>query len=221
KIEVDLELPNVISIPELMVFGENSISIIEPSKLILLATSYSHFAPTQYDFGISWRPFAPLLLSLDLNYALYSEFRNPSPYTYVELEGGLSDLFPIEEAPYPPDPKFRDILISAFGVEFRSLSKKHIDIDLRAGYTYRPTPVTDRSTSFNFVDSNEHIVSVGLGLTFKELLRILPRPMSLDVYYKHHFLEPRRIDRPVWDPIGSFEITGFIPHGGAVLITRF
>jgi len=221
KIEVDLELPNVIQIPEIMVFEENSISIISPSKLTLLATSYSHFSPTQYDFGISWRPFNFWLLSLDLNYALYSEFSNPSPYTYVELEGGLGELFPIEESPYPPDPKFEDILITSFGTEFRPLSRKYIDIDLRAGYTYRPTPVTDYSTTLNFVDSNEHIISTGLGLTFKNLLKILPRPLSLDLYYKHHILERRKIKRPVWDAIGNFEISGFIPHAGAVLVTRF
>lgn len=221
KTEVDLELPNIINIPELTVFEDNSISIISPSKLTLLATSYSHFSPTQFDFGISWKPFAFLLLSADLNYALYSEFHNPSPYTYVKLEGGLNELFPVNVMPYPPDPKFKDIMIPSFGAEFRPLSIKHVDLDIRTGYAYRPTPVTDYSTGLNFVDSNVHIFSAGLGLTFKSFLKILDRPLSLDFFYQHQMLEDRKIERPVWDTIGSFEISGYIPHAGAVLITRF
>lgn len=221
KTEVDLKLPNVINIPELVIFDENSISIISPSKLTLLATSYSHFSPTQFDFGISWRPITPLLLSLDLNYALYSEFHNPSPYTYVKLEGGLEELFPVNVMPYPPDPKFKDILIPSIGIEFQPLSRKHVDLDIRTGYAYRPTPVTNYSTGLNFVDANAHILSAGLGLTFKSFLKILPRPLSLDFFYQHQILENREIERPVWDPIGSFEISGYVPHAGAVLITRF
>jgi len=221
KTEVDLNLPNIIKIPELMVFKNNSISIISPSQLTLLATSYSHFSPTQFDFGISWKPLASWLLSLDLNYALYSEFHNPTPYTYVELEGGLNELFPVNQMPYPPEPKFKDILITSVGTEVRPLSRKYLDIDIRAGYAYRPTPVTDYSTGLNFVDSDAHIISAGLGLTFKKFLKILERPLSLDFYYQHQILEDRKIERPVWDTIGSFEISGYIPHVGAVLVTRF
>ena len=217
-----LNLPNRIIIPDLTVFEENPIPILRKTLLTLLATSYSHFSPTQYALGASWRITDRVLVAADATYYQWSEMQNPTPFTELELVGGLGDLFPVVQAPPPPDPDFRDVIVPAVGVEITAFTSKYFELLTRAGYSYRPTPVPDQVKETNFVDSDTHLMSGGLGFQFKEFMELVPRPFTLDFYFQYFLLEDRRIIKEdLADAVGDYEASGGVFHGGGTITLRF
>lgn len=221
-VQVKLDLPNRIIIPEIKLFDRNPLPIIEKTILTLLTTAYSHFSPRQIALGVSWQINDRVLLALDATYYQWSEMRSPTPYTKLTLEGGLGDLFPDTPEMFIEDPKLHDNIVPALGMESKPLISHYLDLFLRAGYAYRPTPVADQPTQMNFVDSNAHIASLGLGLTFKNFSKILTRPFSLDGYFQAHVLEPRMyVKDRLWDPVGDYEIDGEVYSTGLVVTLRF
>jgi long-chain fatty acid transport protein len=222
KIQVELDLPNTVSLPELYAFDESGVPLLQESLLALLASSFSHFSPRQFQLGTAWRPNSRFLLTADATYAMWSEFENPTPKTVITLEGGLGELFPIGPADPIPDPEFRDVITPAFGTEFKAVENEHIRFDIRAGYFYRPTPAPDQSGLTNFVDSNTHGLSAGLGITGSDFTEILPQPISLDLYFQTHILETRKVEKDSpSDPTGDYETSGEVFIGGGSMTIRF
>ena len=222
KIQVYLDLPNTISIPEVYAFTDSGIPILSESFLYLLATSFSHFSPRQFQLGSAWNLHERILLGFDLTYYQWSEFDNPTPKTVIELSGGLGDLFPVGPSDPIPDPKFKDVIVPAIGLEGRAVDLDRFQLDLRAGYYYRRSPVPDQEGLTNFVDSNTHVVSTGLGLTGSDLTGIFPRPVSLDIYFQSHLLEPRNVEKAQPnEPSGDYRMSGFVLCGGANFVLRF
>ena len=222
EVQVELYLPNRIEIPEITVFDENPIPILEKTVLTLLTTAYSHFSPRQIALGVSWRITDRVLVSVDCTWNQWSRMRNPAPYTTLELVGGLGDLFPTTPTVEIGDPNLHDNFVPAIGTEAIPLTSRYVDLLLRAGYSYRPTPISEQRNVMNFVDTDTHIISAGLGLTFKNFMRVLPRPFSIDFFFQAHVLEPRRyVKDRLWDPVGDYEVGGEVYSAGAVLTLRF
>ena len=220
--EVELNLPNRIVIPEITIFGNNPIAIIQKSVVALLTTAYSHFSPRQVEFGISWRITDRAMVSADLTWFQWSAMRNPSPFTTIKITGGFAEIFPQTLSVKVPNPGLRDNVVPAVGAETVPLVSHHLDLLLRAGYAYRPTPVPSQGGEMNFVDANTHIFSAGLGLNLKEVAKILTRPISLDFYFQAHYLEPRTfVKTSLSDAVGDYRATGEVYGGGAVLTLRF
>lgn len=222
KIQVFLDLPNTVNVPNIYAFEGSGIPVLTESQLILLATSFSHFSPRQFQVGTAWRPHPGVLISLDATFYQWSEFRNPTPRSIILLTGGLGDLFPVGPSDPIPDPAFKDVLVPAVGTEVRTVDTEHFRLDLRGGYFYRRSPVPDQEGLANFVDSNTHVISAGLGLTGSNITGVFPRPVSLDMYFQSHLLEPRSVKKALPnDPTGDYEITGYVLMGGANFVFRF
>jgi long-chain fatty acid transport protein len=220
--DVELYLPNRIVIPAITIFDSNPIPIIEKTVLTLLTTAYSHFSPRQVALGASWRITDRVMVAADLTWMQWSEMRNPTPYTTLKLEGGFAKLFPSTPTYAVPDPNLHDTFVTALGAEGVPLTTAHVDLRVRLGYAYRPTPVPPQGGEMNFVDSDAHIVSAGLGLDLKGLLKIVDRPLSLDAFFQAHLLEPRTFTKNrLWDPVGDYTATGEVYQGGAALTVRF
>ena len=222
KIEVRLDLPNNVSMPELYAFDESGIPILKESYLSLQADSFSHFSPRQFQLGTAWRIHHRLLIALDITHYAWSEFKNPTPSSSIELTGGLGDLFEIAPPEKLPDPKFEDVIVPALGIEGRALDMDQYQIDARFGYFYRQSPVRDLKGYSNFLDSDTHVLSAGIGARITDPLKILLRPYSFDAYFQAHILEPRSANKTLPnDPTGDYEISGYILVGGATLTLRF
>lgn len=222
KMEITLELPNTIDVPPLKVFDDNSLAILRESHLVLLANTWSHFSPRQFELGVAARPHERLLVSGDVTYMVWSEMPTDAPASSVYLSGGLNDIFPTVNGPPPPDPDFRNTLNPALGLEGRVLRGNHLDLDLRGGYRFRPTPVPDQTGFSNYLDSDTHLFSSGVGLTFGGLTELLPRPFSFDAFVQYQLMEKRRIRKI--DPAnetGDYTLEGNWLNVGANMTLRF
>jgi long-subunit fatty acid transport protein len=222
KTEVKLDLPNIIHIPELETFEENSVSILAESEVYLLAESYSHFSPRMIQLGTAWDIGPRFLVSADITWQQWSAYHDQSIYMVIELEGGLGELFDIYPQPPLEEPDFKDIFVPAFGMEFVPIGRELWTIALRSGYWYRPSPAPDQKGISNFADSNTHAISAGIGISAKDPYGLIPKPFSVDAYGRIRILEEREIVKDsLANPSGDYTIGGNIFGVGAAVTMRF
>jgi long-chain fatty acid transport protein len=113
-------------------------------------------------------------------------------------------------------------VIPRAGVEWRAWQRPKLALDVRAGYSYEPTPVPEQIGESNLADSDKHTVSVGAGLELSNVTSILPRPLAIDVHFATTYLPPRanhKVD--ALDPVGDFVADGVILQIGLMLRSRF
>lgn len=222
KVEMQLDLPNTIDIPPIMGFDNNGIPIIRESRLILLAYTWSHFSPRQFELGTAFKPHQRVTVSADMTFMQWSEMQTDAPISIVYLSGGLADIFPAQNGPPPPAPNARDTWNPAVGAEYTALDHNNVQIDLRGGYRYRPTPIPEQTGLANYLDSNCHYISGGLGSTFRNFSEIIPRPLSLDFFVQYQLHEERIFHKTdPTDSIGDFRIEGHWWNVGGSMTLRF
>ncbi len=132
------------------------------------------FAPEQVTIGIAGTPIRWLTLACDFTWKHWSEYQ-----TYLEQS---------------PNPPFDNTLTYRFGVDygfepcFRSRFLRNIrKISLRAGYYYEPTPVTSGSGPDNIFDSDQHVFSGGVCVTWTGTTM----RHYLEVFYQYHHFQDR------------------------------
>jgi long-chain fatty acid transport protein len=176
------------------------------------------------------------LLALDFTYLAYHAFR---------------DTFLVATSPTLPtltkqNGNFNDEYIPRVGLEFAATDW----LCLRAGYYYRSSPVgQQRNKTFNIVDSDEHVFTVGVGFEYSREPVDASAPkdapkdekdekkpetkttswgvfdhasVGLDVFFQYHFLpgiSVRKSDPN--DPIGGYDASGSIFNMGIALTGRF
>jgi long-chain fatty acid transport protein len=120
------------------------------------------------------------------------------------------------------NPGFHDIFIPRLGVEYRARDWERVSVDTRFGYVYEPTPIPRQDGESNLADSDKHTFSLGAGVELRGLGPILPKPLSIDLYFATTYLPERRTRKssPL-DPTGDFSATGAVVHCGLDLRTRF
>jgi long-chain fatty acid transport protein len=170
------------------------------------------FSPRQYAVGVAYE--APRwLVSLDLSYLEWRHFPAPTAILDLALEvPGLPLTLP--PALQPQAPHFRDILVPRIGGEWRWLDGPHLGLTLRGGYFYEPSPAPDQPGVTNYVDSDKHGLSAGVGLRFSEWTEVLPGPLLLDLTGQVIVMPSRvyRKDDPA-DPVGDYEAAGIFWGG--------
>ena len=228
KSQFSIDITPVVFLPDIYVYPWMPIPLIRGTRIDARGAEASHFTPAQLNAGLSIRPSSRLLLAASLTWARWSQYKEYTPRVKLLLTGvppgtpgHLGDWVEIFEYPIPP-PNFSDILIPAFGMEYRALTSRHVDLDLRLGYFFRPTPVPDQTGLTNFIDSDIHAPSGGLGITLKDLFRVVTKPLSLDVHFQYQIMTRRNTlkDSPA-DPIGDYQSEGSILNMGATLKVLF
>jgi long-chain fatty acid transport protein len=186
----------------------------EEATLRIRSRNVNLFSPRQYSAGVAYDG-AGWLVSVDLQYLQWSLF--PSPTARVEVALDIPGL-PLTLPPvaHPGPPGFRDIVVVRTGAEYRVVSSRHLGVDLRAGYFFAPSPAPDQPGVTNFVDSDKHGISGGLGFELNSVTDVFPGPVILDLAVQVIVLEPRtyRKDDPA-DPVGDYRGAGHT-LGGAV-----
>ena len=220
KQEITLDIPMVVMIEALFggLIPESTIDLSTPAPLF--------FSPRQYAVGVSWRPVERLLLALDVTYMEWSEFINPGPDGYTLYYGGLALLLRQNPNFHLPQGGFHDIWVPAVGVEYRAASGRYLDLFVRAGYRYRHSPVPEQKGRAAFLDSDTHIVSAGVGLTFKHLIRrFMTEPFSVDLHVQYFHLEQRDYVRDllvaISDRFGDLRFRGKVVSMGVTTTFRF
>lgn len=227
KQEITLDIPLEVKI-EALSFEILPILVLNlPSSIIDMSTPAPlFFSPRQYAFGISWRPFEDLLLAADLTYMEWESLISPGPDGYAIYYGGLAILLKQNPNFHLPQGKFESVWVPAAGLEWRAINSHYLEFFLRAGYRYRPTPVPEQTGRASFLDSNTHIISGGIGFTFKNLVkRIIHEPFSLDVHVQYFHLEQRDYVRDllvaVSDRFGDIRFRGRVINLGVTTTIRF
>lgn len=124
------------------------------------------YSPHQINVGIAWNiPNIPLLLTSDLTVALWSLASSPAPKADVTLDTSQlqetpKNIVDIQSTYISLDAS--TIVIPRIGLEY-SLS----NIQLRAGYFFRPTPLPTPAYETNYVDSEAHAVTFGGSWQYK------------------------------------------------------
>lgn len=120
-------------------------------------------------------------------------------------------------------PKTHDTFVPRIGAEYKlprikNLWRfKNIDVSVRGGYGFMPTPFEKPDGLSNLVDCNTHMFTGGLGFEFGPNL-------SFDTFVQYFLLEPLKADRLARDayyPYESIEAGGQIFAGGANAMVRF
>jgi len=120
-------------------------------------------------------------------------------------------------------PKTHDIFVPRFGAEHR-LPPFHgvplvdqVQVAVRAGYSYQPSPFEPQRGYVNLVDNDKHVLSCGCGFTFNKII-------SLDWYGQYHYLMPVRFEKDLIDPDVPFqavEAEGYVLSTGANMSYRW
>ncbi len=197
--------------------------VVENGYFAAHSVSSDLFQPWQLTGGAALRLKRTLLVTFDLTFARWSEFPVPAANLTLGLDIGVyNDKVMLPPARSYPPSGFHDIVIPRAGVEWRAWERPKLALDVRAGYSYEPTPVPEQIGDSNFADSDKHTFSVGTGIELSRVTAILPQPLAIDVHLAATYLPPR-VNRKIdpLDPVGDFVADGVIMQLGVMLRSRF
>lgn len=166
--------------------------------LALSISFEGYYWPQQHNWGVSYLWGERLLLSVDLSLFRWSKFTSAS-------RGA-------------PDPGWNDSLVPRIGIEFLPVK----DLALRCGYFFEPSPLPDQSRASNYMDNDRHAFSVGAGYTFSDPLKIVRKPMTLDLAFQYIYMPTRETQKNTgFFPDHSYEANGEIFTVGGNITFRF
>jgi long-chain fatty acid transport protein len=200
-----------------------------PALFDLYTRSVNAFLPRQLSFGAALRPHPRVRASAEVTWVNWAAYELPVGYTDVALDLTVPPEFAafvtqpgpiLGSRPIPSG--FRDRFVPRFGVEVLAVDTQHVDLRGRVGYFYEATPVPEQTGLGNFVDSDRHAVSLGLGATLEDLGEALPGRLLLDLAFQIGFI-PERVMRKesLLDPTGSYRAGGIVWALGATTGVTF
>jgi len=197
--------------------------VVEDGFIDVMTSFQDLFQPEQFALGAQARLGDDVLIAFDLVWHRWSEFGNPT--SAIDIQFDLKDFNELVDFPNPPplpDANFHDIVVPHLGVEWVVARGRHTRWATRAGYVFEPSPAPKQTGETNFVDTNKHTASLGLGLELRELTEVLPLPFEIDLYGAYTGLQTKTVKRssPV-DRIGDYRAGGRIWQVGASTRWRF
>jgi long-chain fatty acid transport protein len=202
------------------------------------ARTIAAFTPQQLAIGLSFQRIDKLHVNLDVTWMNWSAYESPTATITGKLEVVPPPGTPVDlpDQPVPPilvPPAFRDRLVPRVGIEYSgagggAMRRVHgedhrlVEIPLRAGYVYEPTPVPDQSGETNLIDSDRHTWTVGIGVAINRPLDEIPGSVRLDAHGTFSWLVERTFlkDNPA-DFVGDYTAGGTQFGGGGTLGLTF
>jgi len=202
------------------------------------ARTIAAFTPQQLAVGLSFQRVPLLHVKVAVTWMNWSAYESPTATIAAKLEGDPPEGTPVElpEQPAPQiivPPRFRDRLVPRIGVEYRGArvgpprrvhgeDTKLVEIPIRAGYVYEPTPIPDQTGETNFIDNDRHTWTIGTGVTLNRPFDEIPGSLRLDAHASFSYLPERTIvkDSPA-DFIGDYVADGTMFGVGGTLTVSF
>ncbi|MGZ3422088.1 MAG: OmpP1/FadL family transporter [Polyangiales bacterium] len=195
----------------------------------LLVTIETHsvnaFLPQQAVFGGSYDVTDQVTVDADLTWVNWSAYKSPVTAVAAKTEVSPPAGFPqglLQQTPAPTvvlPPNFQDRLVPRVGVEWRiPLSKNGHVFSMRGGYFFERSPAPAQTGDTNFVDSDRHAFSAGMGIRLHDLVDEIPGDVRFDTHVQYSFLPDR--DHAKTSPtslVGDYRAGGHIWSVGAVL----
>jgi len=130
-------------------------------------TSKLLYTPETYTVGAAYHFGPDGVLAFDLAWNRYANFQSPSLVIDTKID---IPILPLELKSGPAiDPNFHDTITPRLGADYRVFEGDALDVWLRGGYAFDPTPAPRQNHTTNFVDGNKHILGIGTGLSAKNL----------------------------------------------------
>jgi len=149
------------------------------------------YQPMRFITGVSYAPNPDLLFALDLSFNLWSRMPDPNLTSSFDFR---FPIFPVTFAPtmsYPP--RFKDTLVPRVGAQFRVYDTEAMEVSLRAGYSYEPSPVPPQTGVTSYLDGDKHIFSFSPELNVKRFAgRELTFPLSFGGYLQVQYMKTTR-----------------------------
>jgi long-subunit fatty acid transport protein len=115
------------------------------------------YTPHTLVAGVAWRARPSLLLSLDVAWLHWSDWRGP----YVTVSSALPLVGAI--ATEPPHVAFVDGATVRAGADWTMLIRGAWATSLRGGYAFQSSPVPTQQTGTQLLDGHQHHLTIGLG----------------------------------------------------------
>ncbi len=202
-------------------------AIVVPAAYALESRSLAAFLPQQLVAGTSWHPTPRVALNVDLTWVNWSAYESPTSRSTAHFDITVPAGLPLT---IPPDPKatqivppdFHDRIVPRLGAEWRVPVSSHLEVPLRAGYSYERSPVPPQTGITNFVDADRHALSAGFGVRLMRPIAELPGDVRLDAHVQWSYLPERTIAKsnPA-DYVGDYRASGTMLAGGATLSLGF
>ena len=176
--------------------GRSSLSF---QSAVLADIHYLHWwNPHQASLGVAFLPTDSLRIALDATWADWSAY--------------------MDSMWYAPEQGFSDTYTPRVGMEYRL----GCGVVLRAGYFFQPSPVPEQTAASNYLDTDKHVVSAGMGYTLSRLpgLPVWKKPLTVDAYFQFTQLVKRTYHKePGYGR--SIELGGYMLNGGMSLTLHY
>lgn len=182
-------------------------NLVEDGRFVLVTRSTNLFSPRQLSLGVAYAP-ERYTVAADIVWQQWSRF--PAPASSIDIELELDPLeFGLPPVDDPLDPGFHDIFVGRVGGEYLAVQGDHVDVALRGGYFYEPSPAPDQPALTNYVDTAKHGASAGIGIGLHDITDVLPGPLWFDITGLYVGMVERgyRKDDPA-DAVGDYDADG-------------
>lgn len=202
-------------------------------KVPFLAEIVTHtvdnYQPRQVVLGGSWDATPAITLDADVTWVNWSAYLSPATKVTTNLHIDVPPGFPTTLLPDNPaptlivDPHFRDTFVPRIGGEWRiPLTGKGLDghtFAARAGYYYERSPIPEQSGITNFVDTDHHTFTGGVGIKLVDLVpEIGDDELHFDIHGAYSYLPARTMHKTDgWNLVGDYTAQGSIWIVGATL----
>lgn len=209
--EVDLKL-------KLDILANVDVAGVVTGDALISVRAANYFTPHRITTGAAFDVTDDLTVTGEVSWLDWSGFEGGAPDIRVLVALGITP--PLVQTLFPDD-NFHDTFIPRFGAEWTPRLGR-LDLALRAGYAYEPSPVPAQVGLTSFADNDRHVVAFGAGLTLRAFQPILTRPITVDFGVQWHRLRDRLTikDQSAF-PGRAFSSGGDILRGGATLTVAF
>lgn len=187
------------------VFDLTDVGVIE-----LVMEGVSHYSPDTFSAGVQYR-IGAFVGTAELRYARWSKAPDPSTKVTLNVDGqaleslGIEDQFDIEGSSGAPG--FLDTLSTHAGGEYWIVERRFA---VRAGYSFRPTPVPQQTGDSNILDGNTHCVSLGLAFSFDDPLEIFGNPIHIEAAGQRLTIGEREAKKDQDAGVPSYKYSGAV-----------
>ncbi|MEM9073413.1 MAG: outer membrane protein transport protein [Myxococcota bacterium] len=191
-----------------------------PLRFALNTRSVSLFGPQQLAFGMAFRPIERLRIGFDLTWFDWSKHPSLIAEQDIVLEADIPPALgieiPDEITALPSLPLgLKDTFVPRLGIEYQAVDTVALEVDIRLGYAYEPTPFPVQRGITNFVDGDKHTVSFGLGFALTDLEPTLPGAVHFDIYANYGRVVPRNHNKDsLVDGVGDYTAGGHLVAAG-------
>ncbi len=209
--------------------GDEDRVLSVPFLTYITTSSVNAFLPQQAVFGASYDVTDHVRADFDITWINWSAYKSPVTAVTALTKFDAPPGFPpslLPEKPAPTEilpPNFHDTVVPRFGVEGRIPLSSARDgsgheLALRSGYFYERSPIPAQTGGTNFVDTDRHAFSGGLGVKLRDLASTIPGDVRFDIHAMFSYLPERSVAKS--SPaslIGDYRAGGTIWSTGVTL----